>query len=235
MPARKAAKKTTPRKKTTPKSTDYQWVQTSLKYAQKSPTKTTLLGAAAVILILLAFPFRFLVVPAMVNGQPIFSWQYISKLHETSGPQILDQLISEKLVEQEIKKQGIQVTDAEINEQITQIETQFGEESGGLDSILALQGLTRSEFEKQLRLNISLEKLVKGNIEVTPEQIDAEISQNPDAYVDLSEVDAATSAAETVRNNRLQEAFQAWFQQVRLNANIKNSFAPSPPPLPEAN
>jgi foldase protein PrsA len=204
----------------------------AVKYISKNQLKSSLITTGVVLLLLLAFPLRFLVVPATVNGQPIFSWNYLSKLHQTSGNQVLDQLISEKLVQQEVKNQGIQVTQAEIDSQIAEIESQFGTESGGLESVLALQGLTRDEFIKQLRLNLSLEKLVKGNIQVTDEEISAELAGNASLYQELSELDAATSAAEAIRSTKLQGEFQTWFQGVKASAIIKNYFSPATPQFP---
>lgn len=210
-------------------ASSFELIAQAQKFVNENKILTGIGAVVLTIVLLLAFPFRFLIVPAIVNGQPIFSWQYVSTLHKNSGQQVLNQIISEKLVEQEIAKQGIQVTQAEIDEQISQIEEQFGEEAGGLDALLALQGLSRDEFVKQLRLNTALEKIVKGTIEISEEEVAEELTTNTELYQDLAEVDAATTAAENIRNNRLQEAFQGWFQGIRETANIQNFFTSSEP------
>lgn len=197
--------------------------------------KPILFGAFVFIVLLLAFPFRYLVVPATVNGEPIFSWQYIKALHKTAGTQVLDRLVSEKLVEQEIAKYGIVATEEEVNHQIKQIESQFGTESGSLDSILALQGLSRDDFLKELRLNIALEKLIKNNIKVTEDEVQEELTKNAEIYKELSEVEAATTAAENLRNDKIQQEFPTWFQEVRSKSNIKNFFTQPPFKLPFLN
>ncbi|MBI2009754.1 MAG: SurA N-terminal domain-containing protein [Candidatus Chisholmbacteria bacterium] len=207
-------------------------LQFSLDYVKKHQLKSGLIGALVIIALLLAFPLRFLVVSASVNGQPIYSWQYLSQLNKSAGSQTINQLISQKLIEQEIQKQGVQVTQAEIDAQMAQIESQFGEEGGGLDTVLAAQGLTRAQFTDQIRLNLGLEKLIKGTIQVTPEEIQAELTKNAELYESLSEADSATTAAENLRNDKMQAEFQTWFQKIKAEANIKiNLPLPASPDL----
>lgn len=218
MPAEKSTKKSSSSK--LPKI-----IQKELEFVRKHKYASIAAGLGIVIALLVAFPFRFLVVPAIVNGQPIYSWKYVTELHNTAGQQVLNTLISEILVEQEVDKVGIQITQEEIDAQVAEVEAQFGEETGGLDSMLALQGLTREKFVEQLRLNLALEKLVKGNIEVSEEEIQTELAENAESYLDLEESDAATTAAENLRSAQLQTAFQTWFQEVQTGADIKNFFS----------
>ncbi len=200
-----------------------------LKFIKANKIQSALTAALLILVILLAFPFRFLVIPAMVNNKPIFSWEYFSALHQNAGQQVINQLISEKLVQQEVKKHGIIITDSEIDAQIAQIEAQFGED-GSLDTVLALQGMTRSQFIKQMRLNLALEKLVAGTIEVTQEEIDQELTTNSELYQELSPEEAATTAAQNLRSDKLQPAFAAWFDDIKAEAKIKNFIAPAAVP-----
>lgn len=214
MAKRKVAKKLTPN------------IQALI--ADMGKPKLAALVGGALALLLLAFPLRFLVVPAVVNGKPIFSWTYVLALHRKAGQQILTQLINDALIEQEIAKNQIQVPQTEIDSQIAEIETNVGTESGGLEALLAFQGLTRDEFVRQLRLNLAIEKLVKSQITVTDEEVAKELATNPKTYQGLTEQDAATTAAENIRQNRLQDAFTTWFQDIRTKAKIYNFFAPAP-------
>lgn len=194
------------------------WLKTNRRWL--IATTTTSLS-----LLVLAFPLRALVVPAIVNGRPIYSWQYVTKLHQRSGPQVLEQMINELLVEQEIAKQGIQVAPAAVDQEINLIESQVGSASGGLDALLSLQGLTRTQFTHQVKLQLALEKLVKSTIQITDEDIAQEIKNNATAYADLSELEATTQAAENLRQERLTSAFTEWFETVKAQAKIRNFFA----------
>lgn len=191
------------------------------KFVLKNRAKSIAIVAGVIVVSLLAFPFRYLVMPALVNGQPIFSWQYLAALHKNAGQQVITQLINEALIEQEITKQNIMIAQADVDAEIKKIESQLGE-GGSLDSLLSFQGLSRDAFIKNLRLNLALEKLVKSNIEVTDEEIQKELTSNPSAYKDLAELDAATSAAEAIRQQKLPEIFSKWFEELKAKASIKN-------------
>jgi len=194
-----------------------------LKYLQFHRRQVIGAGIGILVLLVLAFPLRVLVVPAIVNGQPIFSWTYLVALHRAAGSQVLQQLVNEKLIEQEIRRQGVQITPAELDQQIRNLEDDL-KASGGLDKALSAQGISREEFTRQLKLNLAMEKVVKGTIEVTDADITKELAANPRSYQSLSEVDAATTAAQNLRTARLQEAFTSWFEQLRSQANIRNFF-----------
>jgi len=203
-----------------------------VEYVKSHRNQTIATGVTVLALLILAFPLRILIVPALVNGQPIFSWDYIKALHRQSGKEVLDQIINEKLIEQEIKKQGIQITQAEIDQEITQISDQIGSESGGLDALLAFQGVNRDEFNRQVRLNLAMEKLVKSTIQITDEQIKQELADNKSTYKDLSPADAATTAASNLRNEQLRQSFNTWFESLRSSAKIQNFFVTPPVTLP---
>ncbi|OGY15672.1 MAG: hypothetical protein A2784_03150 [Candidatus Chisholmbacteria bacterium RIFCSPHIGHO2_01_FULL_48_12] len=189
------------------------------QYCKLHRYQATAAGIGILILLLLAFPFRFLVMPALVNGQPIWSWNYVGKLHQQAGQQVLDQMISEALIEQEIRKQGIQVTAAEVDQQVAEINDQLGESSGGLEAVLALQGISRDEFMRQVRLNLAMEKLVAGTIQISEEEIAQELKDNGGT---------ATTAADNLRSQKLREAFGQWFDNLKAGAKIHN-FVVNPP------
>src|SRR3990167_5597953 len=176
-------------------------------------------GVGILVLLLLAFPFRFLVVPAIVNGQPIWSWNYVGKLHQQAGKQVLDQMVNEALIEQEVRKQGVQVTAAEVDQQLAEINAQLGDSSGGLDAALAFQGIDKDEFMRQLRLNLAMEKLVAGTIQISDEEMAQELKDNGGT---------ATTAASNLRSQKLREAFGQWFDNLKAGAKIHN-FVVNPP------
>lgn len=248
MPRKKITTKKTVTKKSprTPRRTSISSASKSVPIMATTPAAVTLeklkqnkalygiAGLGIIVLLLLVFPLRFLIVPVIVNGQPIFSWQYVGELHKQAGEEILNQMINQKLIEQEIASQNIQVTESEVNEQLKQLEDQIGTESGGLDAMLALQGISRQDLIKRIQFIIGRDKLIKGTITVSDEEVKKELSANTAIYKDLSEVDAATTAAEGLRQQKMSQAFNEWFQKIRQNAKIQNSFQSPATPLPKS-
>ena len=80
----------------------------------KSKT-TVIIGVAAVALLVLGFMYKGLVVAAWVNGAPISRFQVLGQLEKMSGKNVLDSLITKKLIEDEAKAKGIAVTKDEVS------------------------------------------------------------------------------------------------------------------------
>lgn len=83
------------------------------------------------------------------------------------GPQVVEDLISLKIVEEEAKKQGISVTKAEIEQRYNEaIESMRSRVPPGSDVYveLAKQGWTRSHMEAVLKRALLLEKLVARTV-----------------------------------------------------------------------
>ena len=73
----------------------------------------------------------------------------------------LDHMINEIIIEDEIKKRGIEITDTELEMFMRNIMRQNGIKSmNDLHSALALQGLTMSEYKKSLRKQIIRTKIM---------------------------------------------------------------------------
>lgn len=75
---------------------------------------------------------------AMVNGEPISKQKLDSELEKMFGKKVLDGLVNIKLVEQEAKKTGANITDAQIDELQKKLEQHKdywqGMESGQVDT-----------------------------------------------------------------------------------------------------
>jgi peptidyl-prolyl cis-trans isomerase C len=125
-------------------------------------------------------------------------------------------MIIERLLDEEVKKAGITVTDNDVNSKISEITAQQGMTIDALKSLLAMQGQTFEQFEQQMRKGLGYEKLVDrqiGKVDIndaealafykeneadynTPEQVKAShILIKPDPnIVDVNEAKAKASA-----------------------------------------
>lgn len=180
---------------------------------------TVFLGILALALVL--YYYRSLFIAASVNGKPISRMRIINELERRNGAQVIDSFITETLIFQEASKAGIKVTQDDVNAEITQIEQSLSEQGQTLDDILAFQGLSRSDFEGQVRLQVAVEKLLADRIQVTDEEIDNYIEENGDFLPESSEgVDRREVARQQLEQQKLSQEFQTWMQEVRENSNI---------------
>lgn len=194
---------------------------TSMSPAQK--TRWQRLALLTLILIGLAFfalKYRYLLVSATVNGSPIFSWRYARSLHQNSGNQTINQMVVERLIELEAAKNGVVVSDDELNAELSKLETQFTA-SGGLDTFLQAQGITRDEVKKQLTLTLSLEKLVADQLAITDEEVDSYYQENQETYKEKSAEEAKSEIKELLGGQKRQQTMGEWLEQAKSQANIK--------------
>jgi peptidyl-prolyl cis-trans isomerase SurA len=95
---------------------------------------------------------------------------------------VLEQMIEQKLLEQEARKMGISVTDREVDSAIEGVKKQFNLTDEQLNEVLKKQNLTPEAFREQWRTQILSNKVVgtqvKGQIAVTEDEIKKYYEEN---------------------------------------------------------
>ena len=117
------------------------------------------------------FAFWLFVLPALaktvgaialtVNGNPITTWE-IEQLHQKAHipkEDAVNALIQERIEEEEMQKQGIFATPAEIEKRIAQIAAQNKLSPEQFEKALQKEGKTIASFKKELEKQIKKEKL----------------------------------------------------------------------------
>ena len=160
-----------------------------------------------------------LLVAAIVNGRPIFRWQLTRVLTSRFGQQTLDNMISQALVDEEAKKAGLSISQAEIVKKESDLVQSLGG-NVSIDDILKYQGMTKADFEDQLRLQLTVEKLLGKDITITDADIDAYIATNQATMMATSEADLKEEAKQAIFSQQVNEKLQTWFSEVRTKAKI---------------
>src|SRR3989344_4337355 len=122
---------------------------------------------AAVVVYLLLHPS--LIIVATVNNQPIWRWDFEKRAISQVGQQLTGELINESLIINEARSRDIQVSEAEIDARIQEIEKGLG--GTPLSEVLASQGMSPDELKRQLRLQAIAEKMIADKVQVTDEQV----------------------------------------------------------------
>lgn len=155
-------------------------------------------------------------VVAEVNGEAILKDEVYEAMYSqmlgpgmTVGDQVLEQLIMEKLVEQEARKNNISFTDDEIEQEVTQELANWAEEFGSeeqLELLLGQTGLTMDEVKESLRkelpIKLKLERLYGDQIEVTDEEIEQYYENYSDQFHEEEQVEASHILVETEEEAR---------------------------------
>lgn len=128
-------------------------------------------------------------VVAKVNDEVITKDDLYEILVANSGAQTLESLISETVIKQEAKKEGIEVSDEEIKADLDiMIDSYGGEDS--FNEALAYYGYKRDDIVKNITINMLVKKLMEPGIDITDEDIKAYFEENKDSLGTEEEVSA---------------------------------------------
>lgn len=128
-------------------------------------------------------------VVASVDGEDITKEELYDALISVTGPEALDALIDEKIVDLEIKKEKITVSDDEIDKEIDN----FKEEAGGeeaFNAALENNDISEDDFKKDVVQYLSIRKLMEPLVEVTDEEIEGYFEENKETFDTQEQVDA---------------------------------------------
>jgi peptidyl-prolyl cis-trans isomerase C len=114
------------------------------------------------------------------NGGPVPAEQRDRILRE-----VLDQIVSYKLLIQESRTRKIAATDAEVDERIKEIQKQFPSEDA-FKQMLTSRKTTLDQVRSDIRQDITVQKLITNEIAdkvaVKPEQVSDFYAKNPDQF-----------------------------------------------------
>lgn len=100
---------------------------------------------------------------ASVNGDSITKADLYNRMVVDYGSQAVDQLITEKLVDQELKKAGGSVTAANVDTELTKLTEQFGGQTG-LDQALQSNGMTMGQLKDNILFRLKLQAILGKNV-----------------------------------------------------------------------
>lgn len=186
----------------------------------KLSRRNLLIAIIALVLLVLIFYKRNLIIAAMVNNQPVTSLELQQRLNKLYKNQVLNQIVNEKIIEQEAAKKGIFVTPKQINDKIAETENQYGG-TETFESLLAQQGLSREEFARQIKYQLIVEQLYKEETNPTEDEIQKYIEANKD---DPEATDAAKfkqTAQNALKQQKLGQVFNQKFQELKQSAKVQ--------------
>lgn len=145
----------------------------------KGLTKSKLFIPLIIVAIAVVLFFaKGLFIAALVNGEPISRLAIIRELEKRDGKNALSALVNQSLILQEAKKKNIEISQKEIEASAKQIEDTLKTQGQNLDAALLAQGLTRKDFEGQLKLRKFVEKLLAQEVKVTDKEVNDYIEKN---------------------------------------------------------
>jgi len=122
---------------------------------------------------------------------------------------------------QETKKEGVSVTNDQVQEEIKRIEGLVTEQGSTLDAALALQGQTRKDLEENIKIQKSVEKLLEEELQVTEDEIKAYFEQNKTFYGEGAKIEnLQEDIREQIKSEKFNQAFESWVEKLRSESKI---------------
>ena len=124
-------------------------------------------------------------VVATVNGEPITEAEWLARMRLMAGKNALDNLVREKIIRQEARKNGVVVTPAEIAAQAAELENSYRQQFGTparFNEVLKQQGLSLAGFRDFIRYSAELRAIQQKLTEKLGEKVQVTDKELQDLY-----------------------------------------------------
>ncbi len=159
------------------------------------------------------------IIAAIVNGSPVFRWDVNRMLETRYGQQTLESMISEKMIGDAAVKQGVVITQKDIDAKTAEVVKSLGP-NVKLDDLLKYQGMNKSDFEHQISLQLTVERILGKDVNVTDTEINDFIEKNKETLVATDEAGMRGEAREALTSQKINEKIQPWFASLKQNAKV---------------
>ncbi len=221
MPAKKRALKKTKSIESVDHSYGISSSTTSLNSEVSSPKKSKLIYLVILVIALglLFLTNKGLLLAAVVDGRPIFRWELNKAMTSRFGKQTLENIISERLIATEAQKANVRVTQEEVSARELEVTKNLGE-NVKLEDLLKFQGMTKADFDSQIRLQMMVEKVLGKDISPTDADIDNFIATNSALLVATDPAALRVEARQAIMSQKIGEKLQPWFAELKEKAKI---------------
>ena len=194
-----------------------------MKSVWTSPGIRWALVALLVLLVGFFLVKKGYVAAAVVNGKPIFRWELNQQLATRFGQQTLESMITEQLIAGAAQKEGVVISQADVDAKVASIIQTLGP-NVNLEELLQYQGMTREDFENQIRVQLTVEKVLGKGVVVEESEIDTFIQGNRQTMTATDEASLRTEARDALLSQKTSEKMQPWLMELRDTAKITKLF-----------
>jgi foldase protein PrsA len=127
---------------------------------------------------------------AKINGDSISKDELYDVMVEQYGAATVEQLIADKIVASEAKKQKITISDEELNKEVDKLKESYGGEEV-FNQVLASNNTTVDVLKEDLKNYLTMRKLIEPQIEITDEELKTYFDENKDSLGEAEQVKAS--------------------------------------------
>ncbi|MGE7691090.1 foldase protein PrsA [Lysinibacillus sp. NPDC097214] len=127
---------------------------------------------------------------AKVDGEKILQTELDNALREQYGTEVLDTLITNKIVELEAKKEDISVSEDTIQAEYEELAESYGGEES-LQAALEENGLTEQSVKDNIRMYQLTKNVIATSVDISDEEVAQYFEDNKESYGQKEEVVAS--------------------------------------------
>ena len=162
---------------------------------------------------------------ATIYGEHITEAQLNEKLTQQYGMEVLDQLVSNKVIELEAKKQKVTIEESAITEEYERYIADFeGEEE--LKKLLSSYKMTTDDVKYDIKIFLLTQKLMEDYLALSEEDVKAYFEEYKTVFTEddapLEEVRDEVYAA--LLEQRMNEQYEKWINELYEQDDITTTF-----------
>jgi foldase protein PrsA len=127
---------------------------------------------------------------AKINGDAISKDELYDVMVKQYGAAAVEQLIADKIVAAEAKKEKISITDEDLDKEVEQLKQSYGGEEV-FNQVLASNNTTVDVLKDELKNYLTMRKLIEPQIEISDEEIKTYFDENKDSLGEAEQVKAS--------------------------------------------
>jgi foldase protein PrsA len=127
---------------------------------------------------------------AKVDGETISKDELFDVMAEQYGASTVEQLIADKIVASEAKKEKITISDEELNEEVDKLKESYGGEEA-FNQVLESNNTTVDVLKEDLKNYLTMRKLIEPQIEISDEELQTYFDENKDSLGEAEQVKAS--------------------------------------------
>jgi foldase protein PrsA len=127
---------------------------------------------------------------AKINGDAISKDELYDVMVKQYGAAAVEQLIADKIVAAEAKKEKISITDEDLDKEVEQLKQSYGGEEV-FNQVLASNNTTVDVLKDELKNYLTMRKLIEPQIEISDDEIKTYFDENKDSLGEAEQVKAS--------------------------------------------
>jgi hypothetical protein len=153
---------------------------------------------------------------AVINGEAVTKEEFYLKLKERYGDKMLDRITMETLINQEARKNGITVTDEELNQKFAEYKQFIGEKK--FKQLIESGNTTEAQLKAQLGQKMLISKLEEKLFTASEEEMKQYFEKNRS---DFKKATSYEQVKDDIRAEIVAEKLSEWEDSLLENAKIE--------------